>query len=252
MSQKIYSIIQARGGSKGVPGKNIKFLGGYPVIAYSIAASKLSKRISRNIVSTNSPEISEIAKKYGAEVPFIRPEEFAQDNSTDLDVFTHAIKWLEENEGDLPDLLVQLRPATPLRDPIMMDSAIEKLGADPRATSLRSAHKLAEPPQKMFKIGEGGYWTGFFPDDPRPEYYNLPRQSFPTAFHPNGYVDIVRPDFIKQNPGLFYGQKSLAFETPFTIEIDTPEDVEYLEYIFTKKQDNSVYDYLKANFKKEN
>lgn len=247
---KIYSLIQARGGSKGVPKKNIKFLGGYPLIAYSIAASKLSKRIQRTIVSTNSEEIAELARRYGAETPFLRPDEFAQDGSTDLDVFAHAIKWLEENEGNLPDLLVQLRPTTPLRDPSLMDAAIEKIKNEPNVHSLRSAHKLAEPPQKMLQIDTVGFWTGFFPDHPHPEYYNLPRQTFPDAYHPNGYVDIVRSDFIVKNPGLFYGPKVLSFVTPFTIEIDRPEDFDQLEY-HLGKYGSPLYDYLINNFPKE-
>src|SRR3989344_1015584 len=97
----VYSIIQARGGSKGVPSKNIRPLGGFPLIAYSIAASKLSKTISHTIVSTDSEEIAEVSRKYGAEVPFLRPSKYAQDKSTDLDVFAHAISWLEKKEGVL-------------------------------------------------------------------------------------------------------------------------------------------------------
>ncbi|OGN05666.1 MAG: hypothetical protein A2831_00600 [Candidatus Yanofskybacteria bacterium RIFCSPHIGHO2_01_FULL_44_17] len=247
---EIYSLIQARGGSKGVPKKNLKLLGGYPLIAYSVMASKLSKHIKRTIVSTDSPEIAEVAKKYGAEIPFLRPAEFAQDRSTDLDVFAHTVEWLDKKEGKLPDFLVQFRPTTPLREPVLIDEAIEKIMANPGATSLRSAHKLAEPPHKMLQISTAGFWTGFFPNDPRPEYYNLPRQTFPDAYHPNGYVDIVRPDFIKNNPGLFLGSVVLAFNTPFTVEIDRPEDFEYLEYSF-QKQPSPLHEHLIKNFPKE-
>ena len=90
---KIYSIIPARGGSKEVPKKNIKPLGGFPLMAYSIIASKLSSRIERTIVSTDSQEIADIALSYGAEVPFLRPAEIAQDHSTDLELIQHAISW---------------------------------------------------------------------------------------------------------------------------------------------------------------
>lgn len=232
-----------------MPKKNIKLLGGYPLIAYSIAASKLSKRIDRTIVSTDSKGIAEAAKKYGAEVPFLRPAKFATDKATDLDVFKHAIKWLEKNEGRLPDYLVQLRPTAPFRDPRLIDAAIAKILKNRKVTSLRSAHKLAEPPQKMFKIDAADFWTGFFPSDPRPEYYNLPRQIFPDAYHPNGYVDIVRPDFIKET-GLLLGPKVLTFITPFVVETDQPEDFDFLEYYF-QKYDSPIYDYLVKNFPKE-
>ena len=246
---KIYSIIQARGGSKGVPKKNIKLLAGYPLIAYSIIASKLAKNVQRTIVSTDSKEIAEVSRKYGAEVPFLRPSQYAQDKSTDLEVFEHAIGWFEKNDGFLPDLLIQLRPTTPLRDPALMDEAVQQLEKNKKATSLRSAHKLAEPPHKMFQIGKDGFWTGFFPDDKRPEYWNLPRQTFPDAYHPNGYVDIVRPKFIKEN-GILCGSKILSFITPTVTEIDRVEDFDYLEYEI-KKHGNKLYNYLVKNFKKE-
>ena len=246
----VFSLIPARGGSKRVPKKNIKPLGGYPLIAYSIAASKLSKQIKRTIVSTDSLEIAEIAKRYGAEVPFLRPAKFAQDNSGDIDVFTHAIRWLEENQDSVPDLLVQLRPTTPIREPSVIDEAIDKIKANPKATSLRSAHQVDQPPQKMFQVGADGFWTGFFPDDLRPEYYNLPRQTFPVAYCPNGYVDVLRPDFIIKNPGQFSGADLFAFITPFIVDIDQVEDFEYAEYIL-QKQNSSIYTYLSNNFPKE-
>lgn len=246
----IYSIIQARGGSKGIPEKNIKLLGGYPLIAYSIAASKLSKQIQRTIVSTDSPEIAKAAKHYGAEVPFLRPAEFATDTAGDLEVFSHAIKWLEEAEGGLPDFLVQLRPTTPFRDPLVIEEAIKRIQANHEVTSLRSAHQTGQPPQKMFQIGADGFWAGFFPDDSRPEYFNLVRQVFPDAYCPNGYVDIVRPHFVRNNPGRFSGPKILAFITPFVPDIDRAEDFEHAEYIL-QKQPSKISEYLSARFKKE-
>lgn len=247
---KIFSLIQARGGSKGIPNKNIKLLGGHPLIAYSIAASKLSKQIQRTIVSTDHSEIAEIAKKYGAEVPFLRPAEFAKDNSTDLDVFTHAINWLRKSGSSLPDFLVQLRPTTPLRDPTSIDEAVNRIRANLQATSLRSAHKINQPPQKMFQVDSSGFWAGFFPNDKRPEYYNMPRQAFPDAYSPNGYVDILKPKFIKDNPGQFYGPNSLSFITPFIGDIDSLEDFEYLEFII-QKHSNPLSDYLSKCFSKQ-
>lgn len=244
-SRLIYAIIPARGGSKGVPKKNIKYLKGYPLIAYSIAAAKLSKKIDRVIVSTESTEIAEIARKFGAEVPFLRPDEYAQDKSPDIDFINHAIDWFGHHENNQPYLLVHLRPTTPLRDPTLVDSAINSLIAKKNATSLRSAHELAEPPQKMMGMNDV-YLTGLFPQDTRPEYYNLPRQQFAKAYHPNGYVDIIKTDFVK-NHGTLHGPKILGFVTPFTIEIDNPEDFRYLEYI-VEKESHLLYDYLTQNY----
>ena len=244
----IYCLIPARANSKAVTSKNIKMLGGFPLLAYSIAVSKMSKKIDRTIVSTNSLDTMELAKKYGAEVPFLRPEKFCRDNSNDLDAIGHALRWLQKSEGEMPDLVVYLRPSTPLRDPKIIDEAIDKIIKNKKATSLRSAHVLAEPPHKMFQISKSGYFTGFFPDYPKPEYHGIPRQLFPQAYHPNGYIDIVRGDFIKKNKfKLCFGEKILPFITPTVTEIDLPEDFEYLEYQI-KKTNNPAYSYLKNNF----
>ncbi len=112
---KILAIIPARGGSKGLKNKNILPLLGHPLIAYSIKASLDSKRINRVIVSTDSKEIAVVAKQYGAEVPFMRPAEIAQDMSTDMEMFLHALGWLKKNEDYVPDIIVHLRPTSPVR-----------------------------------------------------------------------------------------------------------------------------------------
>jgi len=240
------SVIPARGGSKGVPKKNIKLLAGFPLIAYSVAASKLSSAIERTIVSTDSREIADIALSFGAEVPFLRPAGISQDNSTDLELFRHVIGWFAENENPAPEFLVHIRPTTPLRLPSEIDRAISCIRKCPDASSLRSAHELPEPPQKMFQINTEGFWQGFFPDDPRQEYYNLPRQAFPKAYHPNGHVDIVRSSFI-QRTGLLHGPNILAYVTDPAVEVDTAEQFDYLEYRLGK-DGSLVYDYLVTHF----
>ena len=148
----IIAAIPARGGSKGVPKKNIKLLKDYPLIAYSIIAAKQSKKIDRVIVSTDSEEIAGIAKKYGAEVPFLRPAGFAGDKSPDMEWVLHLLKWLKENEGVEPELIVHLRPTTPLRDPDLIDRAIDKIKNNKEATSLRSGQEMDECPYKSFIV----------------------------------------------------------------------------------------------------
>ncbi len=244
-TKKIFAIIPARGGSKGVPKKNIKLLGGYPMVAYSIVAARLCQRIERVIVSTDSLEIADIARSYGAEVPFLRPSKFSQDNSPNIDFILHALDWFQSNEESQPDFLVQLLPTTPLRDPVLIDSAIQAMKVNDEATSLRSVHQLAEPPQKMMGI-KGEFLVGFFPDDSRPEYFNLPRQTFPPAYQPNGYVEIIKTSFVRSGNGLF-GPKILAFITPVTPEVDRPEDFEYLKYLIEKKG-HTLHKYLTTNF----
>jgi len=242
---KVFVIIPARSGSKGVPRKNIRLLGGYPLTAFSIVAAKMWSEIERVVVSTDSAEIAEIAKFYGAEVPFLRPPELAQDTSLDIDFIRHALDWFQSHEGSQPDLLIQLRPTTPLRDPALIDSAIRTIQSNAEATSLRSVHEIQEPVQKMMGIRDG-LLIGLFPDDPRSEYYNLPRQAFPPSYHPNGYVDIIRTDFVMRGSSL-HGPRILAFVTPVAVEVDRPEDFEYLEYLVEKKG-HPLYEYLMANF----
>ena len=244
-ARSIVGIVPARGGSKGVVGKNIRPLGGYPLLAWSIIVARLCPEIDRVIVSTDSEQISGLAKQYGAEVPFLRPAEFATDKSPDRDFVVHALDWFDEHEGGEPDLLVHLRPTTPLRDPKLVGDAVRLIAADSTATALRSAHALAESPHKMLQV-ENGYLTGFFPDDRRPEYYNLPRQSFPTAYQPNGYVDILRSDFVRSGASL-HGTRMLAYVTPFTVEVDRPEDFEHLEFMLGRET-SAIHDYLRAHY----
>ena len=231
----VIALVQARGGSKGAPKKNVRPLGGHPMIAYSIAVADLCREISRVIVSTDSEDIAVIAEDYGAEVPFLRPAEFASDDATDADVIHHALDWLNSHEGQVPQLIVQLRPTTPFRDPDLIATALEHIRADSSATALRSAHPMAEPPQKMFGIGENGYFEGLFPHETRAEYYHLPRQAFPQAYFPNGYVDVLRSSFIATAPrDTIYGERIHGFTTPFAPEVDTPEDFDYLEFLMAR------------------
>jgi len=226
----VIAIIPARGGSKGVPGKNIMPLKGHPVVAYSIAAALNSKSVSRTIVTTDSEEIAEIAKNYGAEVPFMRPAEFATDTATDRGYLLHAVNWLKENESYNAEYIVHLRPTTPLRDPAVIDQAVKAIKENSQATSLRSAHVSPQTPFKMFEIDENGFFKGLFPNDPRPEYYNLPRQSFPPIYDPNGYVDVLRSAQLTSSESP-HGKNILGFINEYTYEIDTIEELNYIKYL---------------------
>jgi CMP-N,N'-diacetyllegionaminic acid synthase len=241
----VIAIIPARGGSKGVVGKNIRPLGGYPLIAWAIAAARLTPEIGRVVVSTDAEHIAELARTYGAEVPFMRPAELAADRSPDRDFVIHALDWFRDNEGAEPEFLVHLRPTTPLRDAKSVGEAVRRIQADPSATALRSGHALAESPHKMLQVVDG-FFTGFFPDDPRPEYYNMPRQLFPTAYQPDGYVDVLRTQFVRSGESL-HGTRMLAYATPFTVEVDRPEDFEHLEYRLSREA-NAVYEYLRTHY----
>src|SRR3972149_628750 len=124
---KILAFIPARAGSKRVPNKNIKPLNCKPLIVYTIEAAIRTRHINRVVVSTNSSEIAEIAERYAAEVPFLRPEEISNSDSTEMEYFEHALDWFAENESYIPDLIVLLYPTSPLRKTESIDSAIETM-----------------------------------------------------------------------------------------------------------------------------
>ena len=126
-NKNVVGIIPARGGSKGVPKKNIREIGGFPMIAYSIIAAKFVENMGRCIISTDSNEIAEVAKSFGGDVPFLRPSELATDSSTDIEYIRHAMEWFNDNEGYIPEYWVILRPTTPLREPEVVQNLLPTL-----------------------------------------------------------------------------------------------------------------------------
>ena len=223
-TQRVYCVIPARSGSKSIQDKNITPLAGHPLLAYSIAAAKMTKQVSRVIVSTDSEYYASIAKVYGAETPFLRPKEISGDQSTDKEFFNHLLAFLEAEEEQLPDLLVHMRPTTPLRNVKVVSSAIAyMLDEGCKATSLRSAYETHLTPYKMFKEREG-YMEPFLSLAGVSESYNMPRQIFPKAFIPNGYVDVVRVDQIMKGQSL-HGERIKLWQTEYTPDIDTQKEL---------------------------
>lgn len=243
---KVYAIIPARSGSKGVKNKNIRCLLGYPMLAYSIMACKLCGGIDRIIVSTDSEEYARIARYYGAETPFIRPAEISGDNSTDIEFMQHAINWLAENEGELPELFMHVRPTYPLRDFKVMRDALDRMKADNTATSLRSAYLASNTPYKWFNLREDGYYKPIR-DDMTLDQANNPRQAFPDVFIPDGYVDMLRTSHIIEKD-LMHGDRMIGFVVPSGIDVDAMKDMEYLEFII-KDAGSPIFDELKKSYK---
>lgn len=231
---EVVAVIPARSGSKSVVDKNIMLLSGHPLIAYSIAAAKMSKRIDRVIVSTDSDRYAEIASLYGAEVPFLRPAEFSTDASTDRDFLLHAMVWLNEHENLLPEYWVHLRPTTPLREPVVIDQAVETLIQHGGATSLRSGHKAPESPLKWFKMDESGYFKGLITGDDEKESYNLPKEAFDDVYIPDGYVDIVKASHV-MSQNTVHGNKMIGFQTPVCTEVDSSQEFEYIQFQLKKR-----------------
>ena len=222
--REVLAIIPARGGSKSIPRKNIRNFAGYPLITYSIAAGKAAKNVTRLLVSTDDEEIASIAKDYGAEIPFLRPTELSKDDTPDLPVFQHALSWLEENEGYHPDILVQLRPTSPLRRTIHIDHAVQHLLEHPEADSVRTVCVPFQNPYKMWRIGEDGFLHTLLTFD-MPEPYNLPRQALPDVYWQTGYVDAAWTDTI-QGKNSMTGDNilPLIIGAEEWIDIDLPDD----------------------------
>jgi N-acylneuraminate cytidylyltransferase len=244
---EVIAIIPARSGSKSIKDKNLANLGGYPLLAYSIVAAKMSQRVSRVLVSTDSEYYAELGKRFGADVPFLRPVELSTDKSTDREFMYHAMKWIHDHEETLPELWVHLRPTTPLRDPRLLDEAIELMESRQEVTALRSAHPSPESPFKWFRRNEQGYLTALTSDDTNLDRFNLPRQSYPTVFIPDGYVDILRSSFVLGTQ-MFHGNCVLGYESPPCTEVDSAEELERLEFQLNK-YGSPLLDYLKLHWR---
>jgi len=234
----IVALIPARSGSKGVPHKNIKLLNGKPLMAYSITAACLTDEIDRVIVSTDSEHYANLAREYGAEVPFLRPAEISGDSSGDYGWVRHALDWLQDNEGDQPEYLVNLRPTTPFREVTHIKAAIEYIVQSDNATALRSAHEMSQTSYKTLEV-EGNYFRCICSGSFDIEAANRPRQEFRKTYDPNGYVDIYRRSFVIEKKKLL-GNQVLAYITPRISEVDTLEDFDYLEYQVTRNPELSI------------
>ena len=227
---KVIALITARSGSKGVPDKNIKNIGGYSLLDWSIKSSLKAKSISNVYLSTDSEIYASIGKECGALVPFLRPKELASDTATDVDVIQHFLSIINEK----PDALVHIRPTTPLRDPSILDKAIEMFfSKKDELTSLRSVHEMSESAYKSFEVNEKGFLSTIGSIESG-DKANLPRQAFPKTYVANGYVDVLDPNYILKKDRL-HGDKILAFQTPVVTEVDSSEDLEYLEWQITKQ-----------------
>lgn len=219
--KKILAVIPARSGSKSVKNKNIRMINGKPMLAYSIEHAKGSGYINRIIVTTDSEEYAKIARDFGAETPFIRPAEFATDTALDIDVFRHALSWLKENENYEPDIVVQLRPTDPFRDPADIDRMIEIMLQDETVDAVRSIKENEVVPHKMWYLEEDGTIEPILKDIP--EAYNMPRQELPRTYYQNGNVDLLRPSNI-WNYHSMTGKKIKGYVMKDMYDVDSEKD----------------------------
>ncbi|MCK4349174.1 MAG: acylneuraminate cytidylyltransferase family protein [Thermoplasmatales archaeon] len=231
-NNKIIAIIPARGGSKGIPKKNLVDINGKPLISYTIQVAKQSNLIDRVIVSTDNDEIADVSKKYGAEIPFIRPSELAQDHVPTYPVIRHTLEWLEEKEQYQPDIVVILEPTFPLRTTQEVDKAIKMMMSEKNADSLRGVIEPFQNPYKMWTL-KGKYLEPLLEEGAYT--HKKPRQTLEKVYWQNGYIYISRYKTLMEK-GNIHGEKILPFvlDSDKFIDIDTEEDLKLLKCIMKK------------------
>ena len=222
---RVLGIITARGGSKGIPGKNLKLLGGRPLLDYSIDAAN-DTPLDRLILSTEDQKIAEVGRSLGCEVPFMRPAELARDETPHLPVIQHAVRWLLEHENYRPDIVLILQPTSPLRSSADIAAALRMLelsGAD-SVVSVNEVPAHAHP-MRMLRVDDQGNAVLFATGQPVRKRINR-RQDLPKAFVMNGAVYACRTDVLFAAEPSLYGDRVVAYPMPSerSISIDTLED----------------------------
>jgi len=220
--ENILGLIPSRGGSKGLPRKNIKPLLGKPLIAWTIEQALTSKYLDSVVVSTDDEEIAEISKKYGADVPFMRPKELAEDNAKGIDVVLHAMDWVKENDTRKQyDLLMLLQPTSPLRISEDIDKAIELL-------FLKEAKAIVS----VCEVDHHPLWANILPEDGcmknfiRKEIMNKNRQELPIFYRLNGAIYLSYCNYIKERKS-FFGKDTFAYIMPKSRSVDIDDEIDF-------------------------
>lgn len=244
---EVLAVILARGGSKSIPKKSIALCAGKPLMYYTIKAAQNAKSITRLIISTDDKEMAQVARRYGVEVPFMRPKSLAQDTTPDLPVFKHVLAELKKREGYVPDVVVHLRPTTPLKSSADIDKAVQLLLADKKADSVRSVCEPLHTPFKMYRLSKKRLLEPLLSKvfaevfERYVEPHNQPRQALPEVWRHSGYVDVVRPNVIAKQ-GVMSGKRviPLFFEKWRDIDIDSPYEIGLAASVIKELRKRSV------------
>jgi N-acylneuraminate cytidylyltransferase/CMP-N,N'-diacetyllegionaminic acid synthase len=228
--RRIIALIPARGGSKGLPGKNIRELAGRPLLAWSIEAARQSRFVDHVAVSTDNREIADVAEAAGGKVPFLRPAHLATDDASSFDALIHALDWYDGKGNDF-DLVVWLQPTSPLRTGEDIDQAIELY-----------FEKEAEAIVSVCETDHHPWWSNVLPDDAcmadflRPEVLNTNRQDLPLHYRLNGALYIGSPGFLRDRQS-FFGDLTFAYIMPKerSIDIDDIFDFKLAEFLLSAK-----------------
>ena len=227
----VIALICARGGSKGLPGKNIKRLAGRPLIGWAIDHARQAKGVTRVIVSTDSPEIAAVARESGAEVPFMRPEELARDASPEWLVWRHSLTYLKDATGSYPDALLVVPTTAPLRTVQDLDRSVEEF-VQHRPDVVVTVTKARRSPYFNMVQTQPDGCVGLV----IPNHAIVRRQDAPQVFDLTTVAYVARPEFVMTQNGIFAGRVR-AVEVPedHAIDIDTPREFEMAELLFAAR-----------------
>lgn len=229
--RRILAVIPARGGSKGLPGKNIRELGGKPLIAWSIEAGRQSRYVDQLVVSTDSKEIAQVAELWGGNVPFLRPADLATDGAKGVDAILHAIHWHQER-GEFFDLVLVLQPTSPLRTARDIDRAVELL-FEKSASAIVSVCPTDHHPWWANTLPEDGSMKDFL----RPELKNTNRQALPEFCRLNGAIYLAEIPFLeKTNSFITEGTFAYVMATEASVDIDTIFDLHLAEILLKERK----------------
>lgn len=233
---RVLGIITARGGSKGIPGKNLKLLSGRPLLDYSIDAAN-DTPLDRLILSTEDKKIADAARSLGCDVPFMRPAELARDETPHLPVIQHAVKWLQDHEGYRPDIVLTLQPTSPLRSAADIAAALRMLELSDADSVVSVTEVTAHAhPMRMLKVDDQGFARLFATGEPVRNRINR-RQDLPKAWVMNGAIYACRTDVLFAAEPSLYGDRVVAYPMPAerSISIDDLEDWAAAERAIAKR-----------------
>jgi N-acylneuraminate cytidylyltransferase len=226
------AVIPTSAGSHSVPRTHIRPLNGIPLLAYSIEAGRKARLVDRVIVSTDDEEIADVARAWGADVPFLRPTALGVDGASDLPVLEHAIGWLAANTADgLPEVIVQLKATSPLRPPDCVDRAIDLLRRDQSLDSVRGVALAAQNPYNMSRLRADGTLTPLL-EAGVPNSYHQPRQALPQTYWPTGQIDVVRTRVIRERASMG-GDRigALIIDAAYACDLDSEGDWRRAEWL---------------------
>lgn len=240
-NKKILAIIPARGGSKGIPLKNIFEVGGKPLIHYSIDCASSSKYIDKTIISTDNEEIKAVSERYikynnkKVEIPFLRPKELALDTSKTIDCIVHAVDWLKKNKDEIYDYVIVLQNTVPLRKSWHVDEAVEKLlESDER--SLVSVTEVSQHPILIRSLNEDGTLKNLLNVGS-----TVRRQDFPKFYKVDGSIYIQKIDEkFNLNTSLNDGKLAYIMEAKYTVDIDSYIDIKIIEYYLEREREKEL------------